>query len=45
MEKERELGCREMMKKKKERKIRIKGKCVFSCMYFFNRVCREIEGV
>ena len=27
------------------RKIRVKGKCVFSCMCFFNGVCREIEGV
>ena len=27
------------------RKIVIKGKCVFSCMCFFNGVCREIEGV
>ena len=26
-------------------KIRVKGKCVFSCMRFFNGVCREIEGV
>ena len=26
-------------------KIRVNGKCVFSCMYFFNGVCREIEGV
>ena len=26
-------------------KIRVKGKCVFSCMCFFNGVCREIEGV
>ena len=27
------------------RKIRVKGKCVFSYMCFFNGVCREIEGV
>ena len=27
------------------RKIRVKGKCVFYCMCFFNGVCREIEGV
>ena len=27
------------------RKIRVKGKCVFSCICFFNGVCREIEGV
>ena len=26
-------------------KIRVKGKCVFSGMCFFNRVRREIEGV
>ena len=26
-------------------KIRIKGKYVFSYMRFFNKVCREIEGV
>ena len=26
-------------------KIRVKGKCVFSYMRFFNGVCREIEGV
>ena len=45
VEEERELGCREMMKKKKERKIRVKRKCVFSCMCFFNGVCREIKGV
>ena len=34
-----------MMKKKKERKIRDKGKCVFSYMCFFNGVCRETEGM
>ena len=45
MEEERELGCREMMKKKKKIKIRDKGKYVFSYMCFFNGVCREIEGV
>ena len=27
------------------KKIRVKGKCVFFCMCFFNGVCREIEGV
>ena len=27
------------------RKISVKGKCVFSCMCFFNGVCREIERV
>ena len=26
-------------------KIRVKGKCVFSCMCFFNGVCREIDPV
>ena len=42
----RELGCREIKKKeKRNRKIRIKGKYVFFYMCFFNRVCREIEGV
>ena len=25
-------------------KIRVKGKCVFFYMRFFNGVCREIEG-
>ena len=30
---------------KRNIKIRIKGKCVFSYMCFFNGVCREIEGV
>ena len=29
---------------KRNRKIRVKGKYVFSCMCFFNGVCREIEG-
>ena len=47
--KPRELGCREIKKKKKKkqtnRNIRVNGKCVFSCMCFFNGVCREIEGV
>ena len=44
-----ELGCREIKKKKKKKKqinrnIRIKGKCVFFDMRFFNGVCREIDG-
>ena len=41
----RELGCREMKKKKEIEKIGLKGKFVFSSMGIFNWVYREIDGV
>ena len=36
---------RDEEEEERNRKNRVKGKCVFSCMCFFNGECREIEGV
>ena len=36
---------RDKAEEETNRKIRVKDKYVFSCMCFFNGVCREIEGV
>ena len=36
---------RDEEEEERNRKIRVKGKCVFSCMCIFNGVYREIEGV
>ena len=39
------VGVQRDKEEETNRKIRVKDKCVFSCMCFFNGVCKKIEGV